>query len=74
MGKRSFLLEQHRIQSWVFTFMILTHSNFTQRKHLSRIICFLVFPLGDVSYYFVGEGKDREANLILVKTTRFTNS
>lgn len=42
MGKRNFLLKQHMMQSWVF--MTLTHSNLTQRKHLSGILCCLVFP------------------------------
>lgn len=42
MGKRNFLLKQRMMQSWVF--ITLTHSNLTQRKHLSGILCCLVFP------------------------------
>lgn len=50
MGKRNFLLKQHTMQSWVF--MILTHSNLMQRKHLSRILCSLEFPLADMAIIF----------------------
>lgn len=62
MGTRNFLLEQHRIESWVLVFMILTCSSLTQRKHLSRILCFLVFPLADISYNFLEEAKRRKLN------------